>query len=221
VTQMLLGGETVLLVLISLLVVGLLRSHAEILRRLESQGVTPVPRPPETGVGTAAVARDLNGATPSGGTRRISLIPGSPDTLLAFLTGGCSSCKRLLADLEHGLPALPPGMRLVVVTRDRTVERAAPFRQVEPLVDVVMSSDAWADYRVPGSPYFVLVSGEHGLIAGEGSAVAWSQVLSLIVDATLDDREQDADVGRIDHELAAAGIHPGHPSLRPSVQAAE
>lgn len=50
-TQALLGGETVLLVLISLLVVGLLRSHAEILRRLESQGVTPVPRPPETGVG--------------------------------------------------------------------------------------------------------------------------------------------------------------------------
>lgn len=112
-------------------------------------------------------------------------------------------------------------MRLVVVTRDRTVERAAPFRQVEPLVDVVMSSDAWADYRVPGSPYFVHVSGEHGLIAGEGSAVAWSQVLSLIVDATLDDRERDADVGRIDHELAAAGIHPGHPSLRPSVKAAE
>ena len=220
VTQALLGVETVLLVLVGLLVVGLLRSHAEILRRLETQGVTPVPRPLD-GDETATVAADVQGTTPSGGVRRIAMSPGSPDTLLAFLTSGCSSCKRLLAGLGQGEPRLPAGTRLVVVTKDREVEQITRFRQVEPFADIVMSSAAWSDYRAPGSPYFVHVSGEHGLIAGEGSASTWEQVTSLLVDALHETRDRDADVGRIDAQLAAAGIHAGHPSLTPSAQGME
>jgi hypothetical protein len=223
VTQALLGVETVLLALIGLLVVGLLRSHAEILRRLErGEGVTPVPRPRETSTGkTSEAAADVHGTTPSGGARRIALSPGSPNTLLAFLTSGCSSCKHLLADLRQGLPELPGDTRLVVVTKDREVEQVVAFRPIEKVVDVVMSSAAWADYRVPGSPFFVHVSGEQGLIAGEGSATTWEQVTSLLLDAIYETRDQDADIGRIEAELAAAGIRPGHPSLRPSAQAPE
>ena len=42
-TNVLLGAETLLLVLLSLLVIGLLRSHAEILRRLEQRPDSEIP----------------------------------------------------------------------------------------------------------------------------------------------------------------------------------
>jgi hypothetical protein len=76
-------------------------------------------------------------------------------------------------------------------------------------VDVVMSSAAWDDYAVPGSPYFVHV--EDGLVVGEGSGTEWSQVADLLSDALAERDSAD----RVDAELEAAGIGPGHPSLRP------
>jgi hypothetical protein len=217
VTQALVGVETVLLALLGILVAGILRSHAEILRRLEGATAGPLPAPLEA-TGDARAAPDIEGATPSGGVRRIAMGAGAPNTLVAFLTSGCTSCRSLLADLEHGPPRLPSGTRLVVVTKDRAVERVAPFRQIQPIVDVVMSSRAWTDYRAPGSPYFAYTSGGLGLVAGEGSATTWEQVVSLLVDALDDARDQD-DSHRIDSELAAAGIGADHPSLRPSTEA--
>ena len=76
-----------------------------------------------------------------------------------------------------------------------------------------MSSAAWDAYTVPGSPYFVLV--EQGVVAGEGSATAWGQVMSLLSDA-LADRAEAPTIPRVDAALAAAGIGPGHPSLHPT-----
>jgi len=202
----LVAAETVLLVLLTLFVIALLRSHAEILRRLDAlDPASPVP-PPETAPGARA-APDLAGATPSGGARRVATCSGS--LLLAFLSSGCTSCRRLIDTVEEGIRALPRGTRLVVVTKDRDVERLRTFRPLEPLVDVVMSTSAWDAYAVPGSPYFVHVI--HGAVAGEGSGTAWPQVASLVADA-IADRE---DLPRIDAALAAAGIVPGHPSLHP------
>jgi hypothetical protein len=98
---------------------------------------------------------------------------------------------------------------------------------------VVMSTEAWESYGVPGSPYFVHVKGRTGRVAGEGAATRWEQVTDLLATAEADllpdanapgapaivldprARGDAARAGRIDRELAAAGIHPGHPSLYP------
>ncbi len=218
--DVLVGAETVLLALLALFVVALLRSHAEILRRLEQLGAggSELPSPREARA-AGAPAADLVGSTPSGGARRIAVGAGGGDTLLAFLSSGCATCVGLLEQLERGYPSLPQGARLVVVTKDRELERVRRFRALEPSVDVVMSSAAWEAYGAPGSPYFVHVDGQTGRIAGEGSASTWGQVVDLLVDA-LDDHGRDvAGRPRIDDALREAGIGPGHPSLHPGGRA--
>jgi hypothetical protein len=200
------AAETLLLVLLLLLVVALLRSHAEILRRLEAvDPTTAVPRP-ETAKGARA-GTDLAGATPSGGARHVAA---SGDLLLAFLSSGCTSCAHLIDTVPDAVAVLPRATRLVVVTKSPDVERVRRFRPLEDHVDIVMSSRAWDDYAVPGSPYFVHVAG--GAVVGEGSGTSWPQVAGLLADAAVE--RDDAD--RVEAELALAGIGPGHPSLRPT-----
>jgi hypothetical protein len=41
---------------------------------------------------------------------------------------------------------------------------------------VVMSSEAWDDYEVPGSPYFLLVDGTPATVVAEGEASTWDAV---------------------------------------------
>ena len=92
-----------------------------------------------------------------------------------------------------------------------------------------MSSAAWADYEVPGSPYFVFVDGPTGRVRGEGTGATWKQVANLLAQATGDltftagpdaarrsKPQSDAEREReIDQQLLAAGILPGDPSLYP------
>ncbi len=103
-----------------------------------------------------------------------------------------------------------------------------------------MSSEAWDDYEVPGSPYFVFVEGGTGRLVGQGTAPDWDQVVRLMTQAgddgalaasrestnartrraerrKLDDRAREA---RADEILMAAGIHPGDPSLYASPEPA-
>jgi hypothetical protein len=199
--------ETVLLVLLVVLVAALLRSHAEILRRLGPEG-SSAPRLPEppSGVRARAPAPELAGLTPTGDAVKLAF--DGTATLLAFLSSGCTSCvpfwktlgeRRLLADLQT-----------VIVTRGADREQRSKLRGLTPrTVPVVMSSEAWEDYAVPGSPYFVLV--EDGEVRGEGVATAWDALASLVGDAV----EEEPDERSIDERLAAAGIGPDHPSLFP------
>lgn len=76
-------------------------------------------------------------------------------------------------------------------------------------VPLLMSSQAWEDYAVPGSPYFVLVEG--GAIRGEGVATTWDALASLVGDAA-DEQREERDV---EARLAAAGVGPDDPSLYP------
>jgi hypothetical protein len=214
--------ETVLLVLLVVLVAALLRSHAEILRRLgpedasERAGVPEpprapgVPEPPRApgvpepppGERTPATAPELAGATPTGDAIKLAF-DGTP-TLLAFLSSGCTSCGRFWETL--GERRLPAGLETVIVTRGRDRENVPKLRKLAPAaVPVLMSSEAWTDYDVPGTPYFVLV--EDGAIRGEGVATTWDALASLVGDAI--------DELGIDERLAAAGIGPEHPSLFP------
>ena len=199
--------ETVLLVVLVVLVAALLRSHAEILRRLgpEGSGAPPLPEPP-AGTRANAAAPELVGVTPAGDAIKLALT-GAP-TLLAFLSSGCTSCAGFWGTLaERRIPGVP---QAVVVTRGPEREQRGKIRSLAPVgVPVLMSSDAWEDYAVPGSPYFVLVEGSE--IRGEGVATTWDALASLVGDAVEEDRE----ARDLEARLAAAGVGPDHPSLFP------
>jgi hypothetical protein len=89
-----------------------------------------------------------------------------------------------------------------------------------------MSSEAYDDYGVPVSPYFVLVDAHGSMIVGEGAAASWAQLAGLLDRAVAD---RGASLGanrtrrevlsgsarqrRVDRELDAAGIGADHPSV--------
>jgi hypothetical protein len=211
--------ETVLLALLVLLVAGLLRSHAEILRRLGPPDSTQEPALPEPpAVITTRAPADIAGTTLEGDAVQFSLGASSPPTLVAFLTSGCAVCGNFWDDMRRGRHAqhLDDDMRLVVVTKDTNHESPSKLEKLRPDdVPVVLSSAAWDAHRVPAAPYFVYVDG--GLVQGEGSATTWKQIASLMRDAEHDARYANGDerTDRIDEILEASGIGPGHPSLYP------
>ncbi len=243
-------GLTIAVLLLGVLVAGLLRSHAEILRQLHSVGAgreqDTVTRGPDLDVGpgvmavsagaTGSPAHDLVGTTPGAESATVSVVGAPHDTLLAFLSSGCLTCHGFWDAFSTGTDlGLPAGTRLVVVTRSAETESVSTIRRLAPRAYLtVMSTEAWESYGVPGSPYFVHVDGRAGRVAGEGSATAWEQVVRLVNEAT-EDRAvarsapghshpaQRPDDGRgdgayrearADRELLAAGITPGHESLR-------
>ncbi len=212
----LLAVETLLLALVTVLVAGLLRSHAEILRRLGPPDAPAhgLPQPGARSGGRAG--RDIAGATLAGDAVMIGLAEGAPPTLLAFLSSGCGVCERLFGELRAGRPAgLPATVRLIAMVKDASAESPARLRELAPAaVPVVMSSAAWRDYAVPATPYFVYLEG--GRVQGEGSASGWEQILSLLRDASADDRAGSEPIDDVERTLAAAGIGPGHPSLYPA-----
>jgi hypothetical protein len=224
--------ETLLLVLVLVLVAGLLRSHAEILRRLgppidQDDRLDPRLPVPAARAGAAAGARahDVAGATPTGGAAAIALQTGGGETLLAFLTSGCQTCLGFWAALAGSQrETLPDGLRVVVVTKDASHESPARLRELAPAdVTVVLSSAAWKEYAVPGAPYFVYVDADRGLVLGEGVATGWSQLTSLLRDAVGDARGGPANPAerraqQADRALDAAGIVPGHASLYPATE---
>jgi len=223
----LVATETVLLVLLAVLVAGLLRSHAEILRRLGPPGEAgSAPAPADAPRRQGSTAPDIAGTTLDGAAVQLGMGPGRRSTLLAFLSSGCLTCERFWASLAAGeTPAMPGDTRVVAITKDRSHESPSRLRELAgDGVPLVMSSSAWEHYEVPTSPYFVYVDGASGGIHGEGAATGWEQVASLLRDA-LDDvavagggsaRSGPERAGRIDSDLEAAGIGPGHPSLYPS-----
>ena len=186
---LLVGVETVLVVLLSVLVAGLLRSHAEILRALhrlgagldEGAGAHPARGP----AAAAGQAYDVAGVTPDGDAVHIGVLGGRQATLLAFLSGGCVTCEPLWEGLRRGEPALPDRARVVAVTRGAGHESPARLRVLAPeSVPVVMSDAAWEDYGVAGAPYFVYVDATG--IAGQGAARDWHQLASLVERAAAD-----------------------------------
>jgi len=224
----------VLLAVALVYIVALLRSHADILRRLaaleeRAAGGALAPelaRPDDVaapvGGGEVVTAGAISGTTLGGDSVTLSFGPGSPVTLIAFLTSGCTSCAPLWAGLHEARDLATLAQRVTVVTHDRMRESPTRLERLAPAgTDVIMSSEAWADYAVPGSPHFVLTDGAGGIL-GRGSALSWSQLETMVADARAD--AQAADPARTTAEraersegaLASAGIGPGHPSLYPS-----
>lgn len=240
--------------LLGVLVVGLLRTHADILRSLHELGVgldgvggtvgpvavrgpvvrtrPGVPEPRPGGADTAI--EPIVGTTPSGGSAALSLTPRPHATVLAFLSAGCTTCAGFW-EAFRGEVSLPgEGTQLVIVTRGPEHESPSDIaRLAPPGVTTIQSTEAWVRFGVPGSPYFALVDGAEGQIVGEGSATTWDHVTELLqravddggVRLSTDRGPRAADIARdaasrearIDRDLAAAGITPGHASLYPVV----
>ena len=236
--------EAAAIVLLGLLVVGLLRSHAEILRQLHDLGAGREDGDDasagedrsgpwlELGPTRAAATpgHDVAGRTYDDEAVMVGVVGAEHDTLLAFLSSGCLTCAGFWEAIGDGPELdLPTPARVVVVTKDAGEESESAIAELAPPgATVVMSSQGWRDYEVPGSPYFVHVEGPTGRVVGEGTALTWAQVADLVKRATSDrsrarDRAgrppavggDDGGEGRVDRELLAAGIHPGHQSLYP------
>lgn len=225
----------VVVALLAFLVAGLLRSHAVILRRLHElgAGVEPAmergPADPEdvdlglpqpTTVTEGRTAADVSGASPHGDAQAVRIAGVEHDTVVAFLSSGCQTCHVFWDELRDA--ALPSDTRLVVVTKGEDAESPVAVADLAPPgVTVIMSSQAWADYEVPGSPYVIHVDGPSGRVRGEGTGPSWRQVQRMLLQGAGDldarrtskaagdaARERDAD-----EALLAAGIRPGDPSL--------
>ena len=256
-------AEGVAIVLLGILVLGLLRSHALILKALHELGAGleleaeagtgattattgggrepgPVPVELEQGVVPAtrhdsATAHDISGTTLDGDSVRLPVTTPGTRSLLAFLSSGCSVCQTFWEEFQRDVD-VPGSATLRVVVKGPEEESPSSLRKLAGRLEVVQSSRAWVDYDIPGSPYFIFVEG--GTITGEGSATTWPQVRDLMAQGVADAEEARNAAGRsgpgalvggaataaataasrdslprMDEELRAAGIAPGHPSL--------
>lgn len=224
-TTALLAIEGIVLLLLLVLVAGLLRSHAEILRRLhalgageEVEGRVPL-SPTRRAVGEVPVAA-VAGVTPAGAAATVAVRGSRGFTLLAFLSTGCTTCRPLWSSLPESLEAAGVEVRPLVVARGPEHESPSELARLAPrTARVVMSDEAWDAFRVPGTPYFVLVDAAAGSVLGEGSAASWAQVSSLAERALGDGRPDGLHrstgerLRDSDDELTRAGIEPGDPSL--------
>lgn len=247
--------------LLAVFIVGLLRSHAEIVRALHDAGIDLDPDRHSDGVGGAAGraaasgrrqvetlesstpptirtvdgvpepagvsgrAHDIAGVTPRGGVRSVAVTNTDEATLLAFLTTGCGTCAGFWKAFADGVE-LPADTRLVVVAKGPEMESPADVAAIAPdHLTTVLSTEAWDAYGVPVAPYFVLVDGRRGLVAGEGAANSWDLVRELLDTALADAGYADGQVRRrdlllgkarterVDRDLERAGLLPGDPRL--------
>ena len=224
------------IIFLGVLVVGLLRSHAEVLKRLDRLGVRlddPELHQHETTLAVRALTsdsvdsgeyKDVVGTTPEGDTVSVSPGLGEDPTLLAFLSTSCSSCTNFWEGFDAPVSVIGrTRFRVAVVTLgpdEESPTRAAGLRRGS--VDVLMSSQAWDDYSVPGAPYFVLVAPAGGGVIGEGTASTFAALEEFLTDAGNDqdwDRSRsrdrtDADRERmVDRDLRSAGLEPNDPRL--------
>ena len=91
--------EAVVILLLVILVAGLLKSHAEILRQLHALGARETAGPQEVDIRTRTTGFEkapttvITGTDVRGATRSLSLEHNRGNTLIAFLSSGCASCQ--------------------------------------------------------------------------------------------------------------------------------
>lgn len=186
--------EAVAILGLAVLVLGLLRSHALILKALHDLGAgldldraagaggasgSPGPVPVDLETGVVAPERASGSTAPALEGQGLA-----GRNLLAFLSSGCSVCQTFWTEFA-GPVEVPGGGRLVVVAKEDADESpSALAKLVAPGLDVVRSTLAFEEFEVPGSPYFVYV--DDGQIIGEGSATSWARVSDLMAQAVAD-----------------------------------
>ncbi len=196
---------TLVVAVLALLVVGLLRSHAEILRALHDLGIgedgstghgasgagsfqvrpgVSLPR----GEGAATQVADLVGVDPWGDPTSVAVAGTAHRSLLAFLSTGCLTCQGFWeAFSDPSTLGLRADVRPIIVVKDPAHESVGRLQELAPTtVPVIAADEPWDAYEIPVAPYFVLVDGATERILGEGAAATWEQVRNLL-DQALDD----------------------------------
>jgi hypothetical protein len=216
--------EAIVILLLLILMAGLLKSHAEILRQLDRLGVgEDVPdgnmSPAWKGTGMEkAPTTQLSGVDPQGSARVVTLGHGRGSTLIAFLSSSCASCQVFWEKLNGDYELPTPDTRVVIVTKGAGSESPSRISELAPKgLPLVMSDDTWDLFRVPLTPYFLLVDGD-ARVLGEGSATTWDHLLGLfrrsVADAEHPTRLDTEDRRRFsDERLTGSGIEPGDPAL--------
>ena len=218
--------EAVVIALLTVLVAGLLKSHAEILRQLHALGagedgsVAPTARgglPRTTGFEKAPTTT-LTGVDLAGGALTISLEHGRGSTLLAFLSSGCLSCETFWREFNGDFELPTPDTRTVILTKGRESESPGRLQELAPpRVQLLMSNQVWDQFKVPMTPYFLLVDGD-GMVIGEGAAASWRHLIGLLRQSASDavsplGLDTEGRALFTDAQLRNAGVHPGDPSL--------
>jgi hypothetical protein len=140
---------------------------AEILRRLR-----PIPTYTDHPTTTA---HDIVGVAPDGTPCRIDVVEAAAPVLLLFLSAACLGCRDLWEGLHELHAGLAGAARLVVVTRGPEGESPEAIAALAggapgtPGLALVMSSEAYRDYRVQGPP-FLTVAATDGV---RTESVAW------------------------------------------------
>ncbi|HEY5097635.1 MAG TPA: hypothetical protein VII46_06275 [Acidimicrobiales bacterium] len=155
-------------------------------------GLRPIPMGPLTGAGQRPAA-DIDGEDLDGRPLEIQVRSFDQALLLCFLhvhCDGCDSFWRGLADRPS--LELPVSVSTVAVTKgphavDRHEVARAAGRNLDAEgeagpdeVPVVMSDAAWADYRVTGYPFFVLVDARTQTVVGETVGFGWTDVYAMV-----------------------------------------
>jgi hypothetical protein len=113
---------------------------------------------------------DIDGVTPAGEQVSVEIVGLAQPILLLFLSATCLGCQDLWAGTAELRAALPAGLRIVMVAKSPGDEDPAAIAALAPSgTEVVMSSQAYRDYRVGGAPFLVVVAGHE--VRTEG--VAW------------------------------------------------
>jgi hypothetical protein len=143
-------------------------------------------RPTDTHPTSVRPASDLAGVAPDG--RSVGVVLGDARTrwwLLAFVGPGCYGCRAFFAGVAApGRGGLPVGVGVVAVTRlPLPVSEQVSLAQAEPgpgPLLAVASEQAWADYRVGGYPFYVVVDAARRVVAAETVGLGWEDVVGAV-----------------------------------------
>ncbi len=146
-------------------------------------GLRPIPSGPVES-SRRQPASDVAGVRPSGGAVEVVIGTIEGPLLLCFLHVRCDGCDEFWRGLrDTSARGLPADVSIVVVTKGPdSVDPADVGRAALGVneVPVVMSDQAWDDYRVLGYPFFVLVDSQDRIVIGETVGLGWSDVLSMV-----------------------------------------
>jgi len=126
---------------------------------------------------------DIAGTDPSGRPVRIAIDAFAQPLLLAFLHINCHGCHEFWQGFGDDRSELPVSVSAVVVTKGpETVSPGDVVRAAVGIgrVPIVMSDEAWTDYRVMGYPFFVLIEPAARAVIGETVGFGWADVVSMI-----------------------------------------
>jgi len=205
---------TLVVALLTLFVLGLLRSHAELLRAVNDLKADPThDHDGSDHNGSASRHQMPDGVVPAPDQipqRTIERLTGidadlreieidltdvsDPYILLSFISTTCLTCMDIWRDIiETGVEAerIEAGdssAAVFIVLKGREEENLGKARALaeETPVPVLFSAQAWDVLDVPGSPYFTLIDAGSGSVVGAGSAQSWHQLRSLASDGMLE-----------------------------------